>query len=83
MCCDVTAQADRVNSVLAKARKHYLHYVIHDRLSRYVSATDLYIDASKEYDTISDHSLLSMLRLCDPDAALDDITAHTQQLLVQ
>jgi prephenate dehydratase len=54
--------------------------VLYDRLSRNVSAIDLDIDASKEYDASSDHAFISMLQLCDPDADLPDITAHTQLL---
>ena len=51
--------------------------VLYDRLSL---ATDLDIDASKEYDASSDLAFISVLQLCDPDADLPDITAHTQLL---
>jgi hypothetical protein len=96
------AQADRVNSVLARRGNIIfttlsIHLdahvaiathipgklnVVYDRLSRNVSATDLDIDASKEYDASSDHAFISMIQLCDSDADLPDITAHTQ-ILVQ
>jgi hypothetical protein len=54
--------------------------VLYNRLSRNVSATDLDIDASKEYDARSGLAFISMLQLCDPDADLLDITVHTQLL---
>ena len=62
---------------------------LYDRLSRNVPATDLDIDASKQYDARSDLELISVLQLCDPAADLPYITAHTkllqhcQHLLVQ
>ena len=103
------AQADRVNSVLARRGNIIfttlsMHLdahvaiathipgklnVLYDRLSRHVPATDLDIDASKQYDASSDLALISVLQLCDPAADLPDITAHTkllqhcQHLLVQ
>jgi hypothetical protein len=54
--------------------------VLYNRLSRNVTATDLDIDASKEYDASSDLAFIFVLQLCDPDADLPDITAHTQLL---
>ncbi len=39
-----------------------------NRLSRHVSATDLDIDASKEYDASSDLAFIFVVQLCDPDA---------------
>jgi hypothetical protein len=94
------AQADRVNSVLARRGNIIfttlsMHLdahvaiathipgklnVLYDRLSRNAPAADLDIDASKEYNARSDIAFISMLQLCDPDADLPDITAHTQLL---
>ena len=54
--------------------------VVFDGLSRNVHPSELGLDVSKEYNAANDASMLSFLRLCDPDDPLDDITAHTNLL---
>ncbi len=94
------AQANRVNSMLARRRNIVfttlsMHLdanvaeathipgtlnVVFDGLSRNVHPSELGLDVSKEFNAANDASMLSFLRLCDPDDPLDDITAHTNLL---
>lgn len=72
------AQADRVNSTLAHRRNivfstvsmHWdatVSVTICDGLSRNISTFDLGLVQSKEHDGNNDSSLLTILRLYDPD----------------
>jgi len=90
------AQADRVNSTLARRGNIIfttlsMHLdasvaqtthipgklnVVYDGLSRNISPIELGLHPSNEHPADQDHSLLAILRLCDPDAPLDDFTAH-------
>ena len=90
----VWAQANRVNSSLARrgnivfttlsvaVATHIpgVLNVVFDGLSRNVSPSDLGLDVSKEFNAANDASMLSFLRLCDPDDPIDDITTHTNLL---
>jgi hypothetical protein len=94
------AQADRVNSILAR-RSNIVYTtlsmhlnaqvavathipgklnVIYDGLSRNILPADLGLDATKEYRANQDPSIITFLRLCDPEEPLTDITAHTTLL---
>jgi hypothetical protein len=75
------AQADRVNSVLAR-RGNIIFTTLSVHLDAHVAiATHIPGKLNVVYDRLSQNvSAISMLQLCDPDADLPDITAHIQLL---
>ena len=54
--------------------------IIYDGLSRLLTPSELGLDSSLEYNASNDEQMLSCLRLCDPDAALDTIESHVNLL---
>jgi len=51
-----------------------------DGLSRLLSPADLGLDISLQYNASDDITLLQLLQLCDPDAAIDTIAEHIHVL---